>query len=199
MPNSKIEKELCDVTKVTRNAGEDAQEYLTRLATAVSATDDDIFVKLSSKAQKWANKAVQAVEDNLENEKNNKSERISLPLFGDGAMSEPETAETAEAEKETTVATKKKAAPAKASKKAASAKAAPKKAEGAGPGRKGSYPLDAKITLKAKDNPHRVKSKDFGKYKGLKNGITVEKALEAGADWGYLRYAEGRDLISIGK
>jgi hypothetical protein len=60
------------------------------------------------------------------------------------------------------------------------------------------YSLSAKITLVSGKNPHRAKTHDFAKYAKLKNGMTVEKALAAGVDRGYLRYGVGREILSIG-
>jgi hypothetical protein len=59
------------------------------------------------------------------------------------------------------------------------------------------YRLTATIRLLSKDNPHRKTSGDFGKFRELATGMTVEKALAAGVDRGYLRYAAERQILSV--
>jgi len=55
--------------------------------------------------------------------------------------------------------------------------------------RRGPYDHSAIITVISKSNPHRAGSKDHGKFRKIKTGMTVKEALEAGADRRYLRYA----------
>ena len=185
-----IEKQLLEVTKITRAKGEGEQKFLRRLFDKANTLSDDQWESLDEVTQKWVNAAMTAVE-----------EKTAIPLF-DGTL-------PTEAEKESTVAKKKvgkaganggAAATPTASKKAAPKKAAPKKAAASGGetrGRKGLYPPNAKIAVKVKENPHRESSKDYGKFKGLKNGMTIEKAVAAGVDLGYIRYAASRELIAV--
>lgn len=183
----KIEAEL-GTFKVKRKDGEDDQSYFRRLFEKANTCTDDQWKALSEDTQKWVNAASAAVE-----------EGNTIPNF-DGEVVEA-TAETSETADEDTMATKKEKGAAKSkagAKKGGAAKAAAKTVNKGAVGRKGTYPLDAKITVKVKDNPHRESSKDYNKFKGLKTGMTVEKALAAGADWGYLRYAAGRELIAVG-
>lgn len=57
----------------------------------------------------------------------------------------------------------------------------------------------AKIKVLVKDNPHRKGSLDANRYGKLKSGMTVADAKEEeGMTTRYLRYAEGRGIISIG-
>jgi hypothetical protein len=60
------------------------------------------------------------------------------------------------------------------------------------------YAPTAKITIKSKENPHRTKTSDHAKFRKLMGCPTVEAALAAGIDRGYLRYMVGRALIAIG-
>jgi hypothetical protein len=50
--------------------------------------------------------------------------------------------------------------------------------------------------LLAKTNPHRKATNDFGKFKKLRTGMTIEQA-KAVVDLGYLRYAERRQILSV--
>ena len=176
-----IEKQLQEVTGVTRAEAESEQDYLARIVLKVSKLPTEDWEKLDDAAQKWYNAAADVPRGD------------PLPDF-DGAVP------TKAAPKKSAKKTAKKASGAK---KAASngAKKATAKSGKETRGRKGAFPLEAKIAVKVKENPHRPKSKDFSKFKALEgrgNGaVTVAKALESGADWGYLRYAVERELIAI--
>jgi hypothetical protein len=67
------------------------------------------------------------------------------------------------------------------------------------PKTKTSKPLaaDSKIRLIAKSNPHRKATNDFGKFKKLSTGMTVEAAVAAGVDRGYLRYAAAHSILAL--
>ena len=177
-----IEKQLQEVTGVTRAEAESEQDYLARIVLKVSKLPTEDWEKLDDDTQKWYNAAADVPRGE------------PLPDF-DGAV--PTTA------KKPAKATKKAAKKASPAKKAASngAKKVGAKSGKETRGRKGAFPLEAKIAVKVKENPHRPKSKDFSKFKALEgrgNGaVTVAKALESGADWGYLRYAVERELIAI--
>lgn len=190
-PSRPVEEQLQEITGVTRNEGEEDQAYLMRLFMQVNDAPQEDWEKLDDTAQRWANACADA-----------NDAKEDLPMF-DGTL-KPVAAKAPASEGAAAAPVAKKSAKAKsngngaAKPKVAAKKAAAKKpANGESRGRKGTYPLDATITVKVKENPHRAKSKDFAKFKALGNGATVEKALKAGADWGYLRYAAARDLIAV--
>ena len=98
-----------------------------------------------------------------------------------------------------------KTAPAEAKTKQAAPKTAPANLALVPPAKvataKESAAPDAaeKITLLAKENPHGEKTKDFAKWKLVTANLTVDAALKAGVDRGYLNYmATKRKLIAIG-
>lgn len=213
------QEELLEVTKVSRKEGEENQAFLSRVAKVANNLQDEDWRLLSETAQDWVNAANFASDHKQELPDFEDEDRIEELL--DAIKKEEEEDNKAgpkkkgkavqdEEEGETDVVTKSKKAakangkaPAKAAKKAAGStakKAGTKSApQGEGRGRKGSFPLEAKITVKTKDNPHRTKSNDFEKFKKLKTGMTVGSAVDAGVDWGYLRYAVKRELVTVGK
>lgn len=202
---SKIEKELLAVTGVeARGDDESAQEYFQRIYEKANKMSDTDWSKLSDATQLWVNAAGDAVD-----------EEKPIPNF-DGEASEDEPAdageeeaepkaETAKAgkgkakvkEKEQMAKKEKASAKAGAKEKAAAPKKGAAKDAASKAGRKGTFPLEATITVKNDENPHRKTSKDFDKFKKLKSGMTVEKAVAAGVDWGYLRYGVNREIFTI--
>lgn len=196
----KVEKELTAVTKVSRKGDEPDQTYFERLFEKVNSLPDDNWETLSEEAKIWAN----SVSDILGPPR----KKEPLPNF-DGEVPEkdasPKKTKSSGKAAKTTKATKdvasekasKKGAPV-ATKGAAKAKAPSKTEEKAETrGRKAKYEPSAKISVKAEENPHRKSSKDYAKFAKLKNGMTVQKALDGGIDRGYLRYVVDRDLVSI--
>lgn len=213
---NKIEKELVALTKVKRKDGESNQDFFRKLFDKANVVTDDEWKALSEPTQKWVNAAGDAVEgtttipnfDGEVVEDEAPVEEAEAESTG-GKGEEPGESEEAEAEEDpkpakkaakkgdTDVATAKTNG-AKAAPKKASAKKAGAKDDVAKPGRKGTYPLTAKITLKVKENPHRAGTtlhKMFAKYK---NGMTVQQALDAGVVWANLRYLSSLDTIKIG-
>lgn len=61
-----------------------------------------------------------------------------------------------------------------------------------------SYDPASTIVVLCTGNPHRPTSKDHDKFAASVAAGTIGGALAAGADVGYLRYAERRGLIKIG-
>ena len=213
---SKIEKELAEVIKCKHKDGESEQDYLARIV----ATGNSLFAKeekeekpeqswgkLSTEAQNWFNAAVEAQEKgetiaNFDGEiveaaaeapaekapKEKKSKKKAKPA-------EKEAAPVKEKAKE------KEAAPAKAkaAAKKPAAKSAKEKSNGAKrPGRPSAFGMDQKITINAKENPHRpgtVLHQQFAKYK---KGMTVKDALSAGVLLVNLHYLSGLGHIKIG-
>ena len=117
---------------------------------------------------------------------------------------DPETGEVTEAkvtpEKKVVKKKEKPAKKAKPEKKAKEAKA-PKvkkvKEADAKLGRKGSFPLDAKITVIAKENPKRKGSEAEKLFKLYETGQTVSEALAAGLRWRDLRWDSEAKFIGI--
>ena len=58
-----LEAELKAATQVAQRKSETLPRYLKRLATAVKKLDDDDWQSLSGEAQKWANRALEAIEE----------------------------------------------------------------------------------------------------------------------------------------
>jgi hypothetical protein len=217
---AKIESELTGVTGTQRSEFADDQAFFAAIVkdgnnlfkieeTKQKAEGQDeesaSWSKLSTKAQNWFNTAL----DNLEadtpildfNGEIKDAAEAAPAAKAPKAVGKPPAAKKAPAKK----AAAKKTAPAKA---AAPAKTAPKaavktaaksvaKTNGAGRGRKGSFPLDAKIVLTGKENPHGASTGNYNKYKKLKPGMTVQAALDAGVDWGYLRYGTEREFLAV--
>lgn len=190
----KVLKELLEVAKVSpKTAKETDQEFLARLYAKANKITDAAWEKLSDDAQTWVNDAGKASEDGQD-----------LPVLegldAEAAEETEEEAEEAAPKKERKAAKKaapeKKAAKEKPAKAAKSAKAPAKKKEGRG--RPSEFPMDAKITIKAKENPHRagtILHKQFAKYK---SGMTVEKALAAGVLLVNIRYLSKLGHIKVG-
>ncbi len=154
---------------------------------------------LSEDVQAWFNEAMRAFVANKEIESLDGLDEVLAAAMEDtkvstkkkGAAAPKKTKEVAKGTKATTPPKKGAEAPAGKGKGVAAA------ANGTGRGRKGAYPVQAKIKLVVKDNPHRQASKDFKKFSKLKSGGTVQDALDAGIDWGYLHYAAKRELITV--
>lgn len=101
--------------------------------------------------------------------------------------------------------TKAPAKKASAPKKGAAPKAAAAPKADKAPAKKAAAPKDggidasAKIKVLVKENPHRKGSLDAKRYAKLNSGMTVAAAREEdGMTSRYLKYAEGRGIISIG-
>lgn len=211
LPESKedimdVRSELLKVTKVTQSEGENEQAFLTKVFNKANKLSDADWDKLSEPTQNWINDAGDAVAAG--------KAIAALPNGADTAASaEPAAKETVEEknveEKATKKATKKAAKKeAKSKKEAKPVKAASKtpakskakvkaKAEPGRVGRKGSFPLTAKIKLTEKENPHRPGTKLYKMYQQYKNNMTVQQALDAGAVWSNIRYLVGRKLLEI--
>lgn len=209
-----IEKELTAVTKVTRDKDEGDQPYFARLAGAISKLKDPDWDRLSEPAQLWANSAQIAVEkkaaipnfdgevpddkDAKATKATAKDKEVKAPAAKKGAKADKteKAAKPAKAEAKTKEAEKK--APAKKEAKAAPAKKGAKAAaNGEGRGRKGSWPMTAKIKVVAKENPHRSGTKNFKRFEKYKNGMTVEQAIAAGAEWANMRYLTNLGHLEI--
>ncbi len=165
-----IARELADLAQITPNKGEDAQAFLSRLAVGVNEADEAEWKKMSGKAQKWANNAVDAIEAKTD---------IVAPdgldaLMKAAAKAEPEETgkkktgkkdAPAAAAKGKTAKTKTKDEPAAKGKgKKAAAKDEPKTAKGkgkkaAGPGGRARLSDDLTVNWKKKELPtgHRNK------------------------------------------
>lgn len=76
---SKIQKELSEVTEVTKKRGQDEQEFLKALVKATSDLKDDDWNALSPEAQDWFNEAADAM-----------NAKKGLPAFPDAVKDEPE-------------------------------------------------------------------------------------------------------------
>ena len=64
--SNKSVKEIIEgaVPKITQKRGEDQQDYLSRLAEAVSEVDDATWNSLGNEAQAWVNEAIEAINNN---------------------------------------------------------------------------------------------------------------------------------------
>lgn len=193
MANSVV-AELSAVVDVETKSGDTPQAFANRLARAANNVKDDEWQGLSEPTQAWVNAALGAIENKTE---------LPLPagiedLDLSGEQVELEDAIKASKQKDEKV---KKSKGVKAEKVVKPEK--PKKEAVAKPksngkrGPKGEFPETAKIVLKVKENPHRVKSKDYDKFAKLKSGMTLAAIAEAGVNRSYLRYAAERKLIEI--
>lgn len=193
-----IQEEVLGLTKLKPKASESAEDFTARVVKKVNVmadADSQNWEALSEEAQAWINDNVSAQEAETE-----------LKLLELPAADEPEEAEEASAgEQEQSVPkTAKKNGKAhatpkpKAEKPAKVAAAKPKKEAGAGRGRKGTFALDAKIKVLAKDNPKRKGSKAFKTFAKYKSNMTVAEAIKAGINWSALRYDSAHEIISVG-
>lgn len=210
-----IETEFQEITKVKPEPGEGEQEYRVRLLTAAAnifdADDkkpghkDETWLKLSDPAQEWFNYASPLMAGGQE-----------VPHFDVKIPKEPESLQAPEpyaageevaeeapakprrkkkrmAKKKPKVIKKKKKLVRKTKAKVAKRAAT----NGSGRGRKGTFPLTAKIKFLVDENPHRAGSKLHAYFNLYENGMTVEEALKAGVVWENLRYLTEQGIIQI--
>jgi hypothetical protein len=198
----KIFEELQGVTSVELAEGQSNLDFWTALVKAADKVTAEEWESLSDLTQTWVNIGQFCLENGED-----------IPDPNDKAAIKVAKAAMAKADMEAADATVKKEAKkansaAKKSVKSKSVKAVSEKelvagkskskGNGGGRGRKGLFPLDAKIKVLAKENPHRkgtILHKYFDKYK---TGMTVQTALDAGIVWANLRYLNGRELIQVG-
>lgn len=153
------------VCKLQPVAGETANEFVKRLALKAYKLKEDDWATLEEKTQLWINDVLEAIE----------AKKNEYPI--------PEGVEAYLAPVDAS-------APAVKPGKAKSNGASKPKKEAAGrKGPKGKYKLSDVITLKAKENPFRKGSKCEGWFGKIKDGMTVEQAVTAGAPRNHIRWA----------
>jgi hypothetical protein len=195
-----IQERVLTLTKLKPKADESAEDFTKRVIKKVNIladADAQNWEELGEDAQAWVNKNVNAEE--------NEQELDCLELPEDEPEAEPEEAaadDEAEGEQENEVERKsvKKASNGKAKKevKAKAAKPAKKASEaGAGRGRKGAFPLDAKVKVLAEENPKRKGSEAAKRFNKYETGKTVADLLKKGVQWGDLRWDQKHGHISI--
>lgn len=178
-----IRTELVAATKVRSKAGEPEEDFAARLLNKANDLSESVWAGLSPEAQLWVNTAVDA-----------KESANPLPALPPAETGDEPPVKAAKAAKAPKVAKVKAEKAPKAEKPAKAAKAPNVKA----PRGKGGTPDDAaRIKLAVKANPHRVTSKDFGKFAKLSSGMTVGTAIAAGVDRGYIRYAIERAILTV--
>lgn len=185
MTTEKVEKELREVTKVSRKKGEAEQAYLKRLFDKVNSLGDDDWKGLSEEAQLWTNGASEAREKREEipgfsgSKKAAAEEEETEAEAEEAEESAPaEEAKEAEAETEVKVSKTKKASKAKSAKKAAAAKPA-KPAKAA----KAAKPAKATAKKASKANGagprHGTKTATVAAMLQSKKGCTRAEILDA--------------------
>lgn len=192
--------ELSEALRMKPEPGEVEFDYAARLALKANKMTDKEWEKFSPAAQTWVNQTLEAWEKMSQEEKDAKTPLPSLEGWGktgesgSAASSGPEGGAEAESgqppqegEGEMANAKGKKTAPVRA-----------KKANGGGRGRPGKFPDTAKIKVLVEENPHRAGSKDFAKFKAIKDGMTMGDARAKNVESGYLRYGIERGIFSIG-
>jgi len=176
---------------------EDTQAFLKRLVEAGDTAMDDndaLFKQLSKPAQKWYNKAVDAVGE---------SEDVALPqgMEADDDEDEPK------AKKGKAAKLNGKAKNGKASRdeddedepKAKGKKAAKAKRGGGGGRREAKFSPGQKIKVLVKENPKREGTESYDRFEHYfdKSVKTVKDAIEAGVKMGDLHWDTDHEFISI--
>lgn len=197
-----VKEQLLEVTGLEEQ--EESPTWLEALADKVAKFSDAEWSSLENDTQIWVNVALYCKEHELDipgfRDQEYFTQRKSDMDEADAVM---HTAKKKSAARKGPVASPNKKAgkpPAKAAAKPAKpakpAKAA-KAANGSGRGRKGIFDLNAKITLKVKDNPHRKGSGRYNRWPLYRNGMTVQQALDAGLNRGNLFHSVEDGHISI--
>lgn len=198
---SKIIKEIEEVTGIAR--AEESQEHYEELVRSATQVDESEWEGLSDPAQTWVNIGSYCLEQGEEIPSPDDKEectRLKIEMDeADGAkaakqakVAKAKSAKAAKAETGPEKTTKTGGKPVKAAKANGSAKA-----EGSR-GRKGTYPLNAKIKVLVKSNPHREGTSLHDYYEKYRNNMTVQEALDAGIVWANLRYLSEKEVIQIG-
>lgn len=216
---SDIQIQVLTLTKIKPKVGETSEAFTLRAVKKLHGLSNEAWEALPDPVQVWVNSNM------LADEKGQQLELLTLSETESAEPEEPEAEaaeepaeeETEEApvegeEKEPVVATKsakksagKKAPAVKPAKKAAAPKAAaaatvkPAKAKsGETRGRKGAFPLDAKIKVLVDENPKRKGSASAKRFSKYADGKTVAELLKAGVGWNDLRWDSVHKHISIG-
>lgn len=194
-----IFRELSDLLRMKPEPGEVEFDYAARLALKANKMSNKEWEDTSSEAQLWVNQTLEAWEKMSQEEKDNKTPLPSLDGWGNSGESGSAALSSSEGEGEAGLAEQ----PQEGEGDMANAKGkkpAPirsKKVNGsAGRGRPGKFPDEAKIKV-LKDNPHRQGSKDFTKFKAIKDGMTMGEARKKGVESGYIRYGIERGIFQI--
>lgn len=161
-------------------AGDTQQSFAERLARKANDMKDDAWEALDQDAQVWVNKALEAIE---------RKKAVPLPKGIDTIQFPAKGAKPG--------ATKKEPKKKSEVKGKASIVASPGADGRPVRGRVGRYLPSAKISIMAKENPHRATAKDHKKFGLLRAGMTVAEASEAGLERAYLRYIADEGHIAI--
>jgi pyruvate/2-oxoglutarate dehydrogenase complex dihydrolipoamide acyltransferase (E2) component len=210
MSDVTIVSDLQGLCKLKVEKGETQAAFAERLARKAFGVAEGDWETLTEASQEWVNNTMLAVDA---------KKSFPLPSGIEDVISGEEASGVTEEEKmEESPSKKKKAAPKKAAakapekaapakapaaKKAAAAKAPAKKAaksNGAKTqvGPKGRFGLDDKIKLLKKENPFREGTKCANWYALIKDGMTVEAAIDAGVPRHHIRWEQTLGHVKIG-
>lgn len=183
--------ELQDVLGLEAKPGETQEGFSERLARKSNDLTNDEWEALSEPAQVWVNNAIEALD---------KKRSVALPSGIEEVLSAEGVTKAPAKAKKPVVSKGKKAAPMEeAKKKGAKVKAPAKaKAKPAGRGPNGKFGKADKIKVVPEKNPFREGSKCFGWFGSIKDGMTIEEAVTAGAPRHHIRWAHSLGHIKVG-
>lgn len=200
---STVKEQVLALTKLKPKDGESSHDFTMRAVKKLHGSSDEEWEKISDPVQAWVNDTM------LADEKDAELDLLEVPEVEAASEAEPESeTATEESEAEAEGAEEKeqeKVVESKSVKKSNGKKPAKVKVEkkvsakksGETRGRKGTFPLDAKIKVLAKENPKRSGSAAAKRFSKYADGKTVAELLKAGVQWGDLRWDSTHEHIRI--